>query len=633
MKVRRLVVACMAFATLAICDAHAWSIKKSDKTHVRICAVDEEGKPVEGVEVLVRLEYGRGRVCKSVTGKDGMVSLKADIGDCATCSFVLDKNRYYGFGTSFWPHQSGSVVTGVVKRLARASKMVIMECQWNIDKDLHKVGVDLIVGDLVHPYGKGRYADLYMTNAGWRDDDVATKNAGESYYGEYRFERGDSKSEFTIVPDDVGCELPTPTVAPAVMSNTNDVAFKFDYRPQRREAEYVGENRYVIFRAIRPWGQFYGVIVGGHFKWSLGRCAGDLQYRINPVSGDPGIVWTTENQHKASWIKYIEKVYEEGSEAGDKEETKLDEAEVARNREMMRTNAYSGKWGCRAWGIKCVALRFDKNGLGHFETSTDNEMFSSAEMSGWFHWTADGNGTITARAVDAHYITGEFAIKYDCERNMMLPALKGFPFEGRVSPVEGNRRCEMAFMSSETALDALRDKRICCTEITKRDALMKSMPMRTVRSFDELWKLAGEKGKGNVAFVLRTVGAPEIGIGRIGDAIHVCATCYIERSGDPEAPWFEALKECAGPNITGKKRHEAFVDAEEFERQVTSLGGKFNWQFFEDKGVWTREEMKMFTAQFNRKREKECRKLLSDLVGKWYAFPLRVVEFDTKKKD
>ena len=634
-------------ACAALAPVYAWSVKSSSKTHVRVLVVDENRKPVEGQRMTFRLKSGCGKKLNFCSDKDGMVSFREDIGSYAICNFDLDRKIHYPVWFEFRNFQSGSVVTGVVKRIAKPSRMVDVGFRWSFSNAVHRVGVDLLLGDLVQPYGKGRCADLYLVNQGWKDDTVETTDEDRKVYSEYWFERGEAEGEFSVVDRDVGCELPTPSLAPEVMRNNSDVRFKIDYRSGRYHSDNIGEQRFVLFRIVRPNGVFYGVLNGGAFHWDGTRCFGELMYCINPTPGNRGIVWTTCTERKGDWLKYVRKVYAEedaereraAKEAGGPRK-KADAEAVARNRSMMEARVYSGKWECKAWGLKSVSLSFDKCGLGRFETDAENGIFSHYKTKGWFHWIADDKGAITARAVDSsddeNQGMHELRLNYDFERNVMIPDLKCGLFAGRVFPRADNLTCEMAYAGDEDLISAARDysqyAKWLGQNVTKEDALIKAAPKGRVASLDALCDLAKEKCKGTTVLVVRSDGAPEIKIGTNDRCIWADIMFKRERGGDPGAPKFECLAGGYGPDIAENADLEEFLDPFELDKRVESLGGETGRAFVNEAGAWTYERRRYVKVFVEPGKWGKCKEVLKPIVDKWYTFPIEVREVGFPKR-
>ena len=306
-------VLCSAIAVAALCQACAWSVKKSNKTHVRVLVVDEDRKPVPGQKMNFKLRGGGGREFTLASDKDGEVSFRDDIGSYAICSFDLDSKVYYPVWFELRPDADGSVVTGVVKRVAKPSGMIHMKIAGQISNGVDRVGLDLLYGALVMPYGKGRHADLYLTCSEHYDKTIVVEPGDEwkQLYAEFGVERAAKLSEFIVVPRDLGCALPTPAMAPETMNGGDTRAFIIDKRPAGRSYEHFGDERYIIFKIVRPQGTFYGVIIGGCPWWDNEKRGCEVIYRLNPVSGNRGIVWTTEFDYPDAWREKVKAWYAE----------------------------------------------------------------------------------------------------------------------------------------------------------------------------------------------------------------------------------------------------------------------------------------------------------------------------------
>ena len=635
-------VVLIALAIGAASHALGWSVKSSDKTHVRVQVVDEDGKPVAGQKMTFFLGAGGGPERSFVSDADGMVSFRDKVVSYADCEFDIDRKLYYPVCFEYRAYQSGSVVTGVVKRIAKPSQMVDMYFRWNISNAVHKIGMDLLLGDLVAPYGKGKCADLYLTTTGVRDDSVKADREHMKWYGEYWFERGESGGEFTVVPRDVGCMLPTPAVAPEEMLNNSDAKFITDGRVGH-DSECVGSNRFVLFKAVRPNGTFYGVIFDGISSLYGTCCSGELTYCINPDPGARDIAWVHGRNRGNDWRRYVAKAYADAENAKDGAATaKSDDETLTRNRKMMEENAYSGTWLGKAWGMDSVTFRFDKCGLGCFEFASDSHscIFSHNKMTGWFYWTSDGSGAIKARAVGSRY--GEdfrphdFRMKYDCEKNMMIPDLESELFSGRIAPLVNATRCELGFISGDGIkkigymydLGGVNHQQT----ISKHDARMMSLPKSTMSTFSELWKTARKRCADGTGIALRKVGAPEIRVIGKDDGMRVYIQEFTRRSGDMNAPQFKILEGMYGPDISGKKSLELFYKNEDIRQLKKSFDVDFRGSSLEDEGAWTKEFRDFSVAIFKKGETAKCQKLLKEVVEKWYTFPVRVIELDAEKK-
>ena len=638
-------VVLIAMSIGAASHALGWSVKSSDKTHVRVQVVDEDRKPVAGQKMTFFLGAGGGPERSFVSDADGMVSFRDKVVSYADCEFDIDRKLYYPVCFEYRAYQSGSVVTGVVKRIAKPSQMVDMYFRWNISNAVHKIGMDLLLGDLVAPYGKGKCADLYLMNEVWRDESITVPEEKRKLRTAYWFERGGAGGEFTVVPRDVGCELPTPAVAPETMLNNSYAKFE-----NTRRHEYdvygwedIGEEKFVLFRVVRPNGAFYGVIIGGASSLLDERSSGGLTYCINPNPRARDIAWVHGRNCGNDWRRYVAKAYADAEKAEEGGATaKTDTETLARNRKMMEENAYSGTWRGKAWGMDSVTFRFDKCGLGCFEFvhATGVSIFASHESSGWFYWTSDGGGAITAHAVGSRY--GEdfgphdFRMKYDCEKNMMSPDLESELFSGRIAPLVNATRCELGFISGDGIkkigymydLGGVNHQQT----ISKHDARMMSLPKSTMATFSELWKTARKRCADGTGIALRKVGAPEIRVIGKDDGMRVYIQEFARRSGDMNAPQFKILEGMYGPDISGKKSLELFYKNEDMRQLEKSFDVDFRGSLLKDEGAWTKEFRDFSVAIFEKGEIAKCQKLLKEVVEKWYTFPVRVIELDEEKK-
>lgn len=647
MTINKSLTVLAVLAVAAFSRSYGWSLKQSNKTHVQVCVVDEERKPVEGVEVGFAFDSGHGRVRKCVTDKDGMISFRDNIGDYAGCELMTDRKTYYHVSFDFHASQSGSVVTGVVKRIVKGPHMVRMCFNRSISNGMHRVGVDLLCGELLPPLGKGRYADIYFVDQQFCGDTVGEDAGWHRFYADYWVERGDSLSEFTIVDKDIGCEFPMPTYAPEIMDSRCDRKFSVDYRPNKCGYSPIGKEKRIIVKLVRPQGVFYGAILDIQFMMDKKASRYDVMFELNPHPYDRCIAGCGDSFYTAAWLDYLRKMYAEedaekeraAKEAG-RPRKKADAEVVARNRRMMEERAYSGKWECRAWGLESVSLSFDKCGLGQFKTIAENGIFLQYVTEGWFHWTADGNGAITARAVDSsdgvNQGMHELRLKYDFERNVMVPDLKCGLFAGRVFPRADNLTCEMAYAGDVDLISAAHEyskyTRWLGQEVTEEDALIKAAPKSRVASLDALCDLAKEKCRGTTVLVVRGNGAPEIKIGTNDRCILADIMFKRERGGDAGAPKFKCLAGGYGPEIAENAGPEEFLDPFELDKRVESLGGETERSFVNEAGAWTYERRRYVKVFVEPGKWGKCKEVLKPIMDKWYKFPVEVREVDFAKR-
>ena len=227
------------------------------------------------------------------------------------------------------------------------------------------------------------------------------------------------------------------------------------------------------------------------------------------------------------------------------------------------------------------------------------------------------------------------SLAYDSARNVMVPDLKSALFSGRVAPRAG-KRVEMCFMPREIFDEEKKSYSFAdlhfVADLAKHDAIMLSLPKRTMSSLSELRKTALQRCADGSGIALRRVGAPEIRIVGEDGGIEFHIQVLTERMGDPSAPQFKELAGHGGPEIAGKKKRELFYDEDKLKRLVESLGVEYYWESLVDKGVWTKEARDFFVVTIKKGEAAKCQKLLKEVVEKWYTFPVRVIELDAEKE-
>ena len=430
-----------------------------------------------------------------------------------------------------------------------------------------------------------------------------------------------------------------PAYAPETMGSVSGEPFRVDSRPNIKTVDYIGDNRYVVFKLVRPQGVFYGVIVNGQHYAHQEQGWYSVEYKINTVPGDRGLVGSTRSDDADDWRKYVNQLYaEEDEKKTDKSSTagrgaaKADPGEASRNLKMMRDNAYSGRWGCAAMGYDSISVFFDKRGLGFFDMVLGG--FSRSESTDWgfFHWTADGNGAIDVHVVDCRGEKKSFGLRYDSGKNVMIPDLAGYPFATRVTPSSDNPLCEMKFMPGGTLEDSMakfrKRKFLCGNDVTAWEEMLASRPRKEVASLDAFLALAGERLKAGGGVLMRGNDAPDVSARTDGDVVVVEVVGEITRGGDADAPRLECLRGVTGPDISGKKEHETFIGEEEFAGFVKPFGGKVDDAIMSEEGIWTSERRVVFQAEFKQERMDKCKALLKAAVLKWHGFPHEVIELE-----
>ena len=227
-------------------------------------------------------------------------------------------------------------------------------------------------------------------------------------------------------------------------------------------------------------------------------------------------------------------------------------------------------------------------------------------------------------------------MKYDCEKNMMIPDLESELFSGRIAPLVNATKCELGFISGDGIEKVEKRFRFCGVrhrqEISEHDARMMSLPKRTMSTFSELWKTAQERCADGTGIALRRIGAPEIRVVGKDDGMRVYIQEVTRRSGDMNAPQFKILEGMYGPDISGKKSLELFYKNEDMRQLEKSFDVDFRGSLLKDEGAWTKEFRDFSVAIFEKGEIAKCQKLLKEVVEKWYTFPVRVIELDEEKK-
>ena len=302
---------------------------------------------------------------------------------------------------------------------------------------------------------------------------------------------------------------------------------------------------------------------------------------------------------------------------------------AGRHARMMKEKAYSGRWACKAKGYDCIAFCFDKSGLGFFEMVIDGFMHSESVAGGWFYWTADEKGEITVHAPRQKEGPKVFKLKYDYERNMMIPDMKDYPFAERVIPKPENPGCEMQFVNDMTPVDMLAGRgRKREFAFSEWDAMLGKGKTRDVASLSELCAFVEDSCAKSGGFVLRRDGCPTVIVeSSHGEQMTVTVSVVYEirRDGDCNAPKFECLAGMEGPDIVGKKECEPYFDLVELERLVESLGGRAKKHSMAEEGFWTAERWNALSVEFKGDNCVKCKEFLKFVVDGKYEFPVKAI--------
>ena len=306
---------------------------------------------------------------------------------------------------------------------------------------------------------------------------------------------------------------------------------------------------------------------------------------------------------------------------------RLEKKTTGRQLRMMQEKSYSGKWGCKAKGYDSISFCFDRSGLGCFGMNLNGFMYSQSAAGGWFYWTADDKGEITVHADQPEGGTRAFKLRYDYERNVMVPDMNDYPFADKVIPNDDNPSCEMRFISDTTAVEVARsseDRRE--RPVGDMSRLLRLLGKQSVASFDELCAVVEERVKREDGIMVYGNGLPSLSVGAGEDGgIMLAVCCEVERKGDPAAPKFDCIAGRMGPDVAGKKEHEVFFDPAELSRLARSLGGFASEDEIVDEGIWSRERQVTLMVMFKTGAWPKCKEFLGHVVEKGYKFPIEVL--------
>jgi len=127
-------------------------------------AVDEEGRPLSGVQITTRFA---GERTEGATDTNGLFVVRANVLS-REGGFVATKDGYYASRAKvlFPSIQDGrcqpwdSVVTTVVRRVINPIPMYAKRVDKKIPRENTPIGFDLVLGDWTRPYGTGQQPDL-----------------------------------------------------------------------------------------------------------------------------------------------------------------------------------------------------------------------------------------------------------------------------------------------------------------------------------------------------------------------------------------------------------------------------------------------------------------------------------------
>jgi len=141
-----------------------------------IQAVDENGQAMPGIPASIGPVIDEGffatwRTARGITDAAGRFSVTAIPGGPDTWGDFFDSctnNSYYEMelrcANGICPDPQGAVATGVVKKVVRPVNMKMkMFSVWQVPVgDAGVVGIDMVKGDLMSPYGNGDFTDVVV---------------------------------------------------------------------------------------------------------------------------------------------------------------------------------------------------------------------------------------------------------------------------------------------------------------------------------------------------------------------------------------------------------------------------------------------------------------------------------------
>lgn len=267
--------------------------------------VDDEQRPVSGAKIQVSWTNAKAskpseriQSADGITGQDGCVTLKGKTLDSAI-SYGADKEGHYVVWGQRYHFKAGDLsrwqpwnptIDVVLKRKKNPVPMYAKRVEVKVPEFDQPIGYDLVIGDWVAPYGKGRAVDLVFT---------ANRKivSGDEYDGTLTLSfahEGDGLLAYEAAqPDLPGLKMPYE-------------APEEDYLPSKtwRERRYIAEdgtkrvqssasprmNYFMRVRTVRDKGgriisALYGK-VHGDFRWFIGarapRSGLAFEYYLNP---------------------------------------------------------------------------------------------------------------------------------------------------------------------------------------------------------------------------------------------------------------------------------------------------------------------------------------------------------------
>ena len=188
--------------------------------NVTVTVVDEEGKPVEGVEIIawsIGSNKSEDQKFEGTTNNDGIASIEAK-NDTRRLRIYVKKENYYtntykhSYGTAIYvKNESVISVKSILKKKIKPIPLFVREQSVKAPEEGKKVGFDFEVGEFVTPHGKGKIADVFF-------EQVFIKHNIRDY--DYKLiisfpHEKDGIQSFLTTQDDFASDLKSPRIAPA----------------------------------------------------------------------------------------------------------------------------------------------------------------------------------------------------------------------------------------------------------------------------------------------------------------------------------------------------------------------------------------------------------------------------------
>jgi hypothetical protein len=131
---------------------------------VKVAATEEDGKPIEGVDVTITFMGQSGPQTQRITGKTDVSGVFQASGRPELRMYVrLEKDGYYTTDSDRLSRTQDHNLTYVLRKIQRPIPLYAKKFRSKLPKLGVEVGFDFEVGDWVAPYGGGRFSDILVT--------------------------------------------------------------------------------------------------------------------------------------------------------------------------------------------------------------------------------------------------------------------------------------------------------------------------------------------------------------------------------------------------------------------------------------------------------------------------------------